>query len=260
MPAHEAKLHSAIGNVYYNLGRTDDALEAFESAGRGFTQLDMPFHAARALGNAGMIHLAQQRFQEAEEHFTICLKQYAQAHHVEDLARTHLYLGALALDRERLDDAELHYREAAETAAVIAAPETTLVGRGFLAVIAQLRGRFEQAQLRYDEALASAQRGTPARIEGHFRCYYGGLLAQLGRHTEAAQSWARAKALEQSSGDASLTHLLELTQAQAWLGVPERSEELNALKQAMRTPDASGTSLAGRSEDIRIALRLLESR
>ena len=95
MPAHEAKLHSAIGNVYYNLGRTDDALEAFESAGRGFTQLDMPFHAARALGNAGMIHLAQQRFQEAEEHFTICLKQYAQAHHVEDLARTHLYLGAL---------------------------------------------------------------------------------------------------------------------------------------------------------------------
>ena len=107
-PAHEAKLHSAIGNVYYNLGRTDDALEAFESAGRGFTQLDMPFHAARALGNAGMIHLAQQRFQEAEEHFTICLKQYAQAHHIEDLARTHLYLGALALDRERLDDAELH--------------------------------------------------------------------------------------------------------------------------------------------------------
>ncbi|MEE2837173.1 MAG: tetratricopeptide repeat protein [Myxococcota bacterium] len=260
MPAHEAKLHSAIGNVYYNLGRTDDALEAFESAGRGFTQLDMPFHAARALGNAGMIHLAQQRFQAAEEHFTICLKQYAQARHVEDLARTHLYLGALALDRERLDDAELHYREAAETAAVIAAPETTLVGRGFLAVIAQLRGRFEQAQLRYDEALASAQRGTPARIEGHFRCYYGGLLAQLGRHTEAQQCWARAQALEQSSGDASLTHLLELTQAQAWLGVPERSEELNALKQAMRTPDASGTSLAGRSEDIRIALRLLESR
>ena len=88
------------------------------------------------------------------------------------------------------------------------------------------------------------------------------LLRRTARPARSAHrggaGWARAKRSSKSS-DASLT-LLELTQAQAWLGVPERSEELNALKQAMRTPDASGTSLAGRSEDIRIALRLLESR
>ena len=40
MPAYEAKVHSAIGNLYYNIGRIDDALEAYESSGNGFAALN----------------------------------------------------------------------------------------------------------------------------------------------------------------------------------------------------------------------------
>ena len=63
MSAYEAKVHSAIGNLYYNIGRVDDALEAFERLGNGFAALNMPFYAARSLGNTGVIHLAHQRFE-----------------------------------------------------------------------------------------------------------------------------------------------------------------------------------------------------
>ena len=259
MPAYEARLHGAIGNLYYRIGRVEEALEAYESSAQGFAALGMPFNEAQSLGNAGLIHLAHQRFDKAEECFLVCLRQYAQVRNLGEQAQTHGYLGLLALDRGDLESASRHYLESVKTGRAIAKDEPVVVGLGYLGLIAQMRGRVEQALIRFDEALESAHGGSTARVETYFRSYHAGLLAQLNRHDEARISWSRAERLLEGYSDPIARFIMELTRAQAWLKQPQRHDALNELIERARQPDESGVSMHDRNEDVRFAVRILEA-
>jgi predicted ATPase/class 3 adenylate cyclase len=259
-PIQEARLHAAIGNLYYRMGKVDVALQAFEHSARGFDELGMDYNEAQSLGNAGLIHLANRRFDRAEECFLVCLRQYEEMRNLGEQALVHGYLGLLAMDRGDLDRAERHYQESVATGRRIAKDEPVTVGLGYLGVVAQFRGQTDQSLIRYEEALRSVGAGSSQRIEIYFRCYHAGLLSRLGHDDEAKATFARCRRLLEQVQDPFAASFIELTEAQGWCAFPKNSERLRALVESMTKAEDGSQSPYECNEDIRFALRLLEAR
>lgn len=248
--------------------------------------------AIRARRGLGQLAHARGDLLEAERRYREAL---ALAEEIPILsARLYCDLGSIRLQQHRLDEARELFDRALETSS--ADPVTVGLTEGNLGILAQEQGRRDDAAQCFARALSALARSGHRLYEAHLTLYLGFLEHERGdapravEHYERALRWlakigdrrmaglalaglgaaeaergrterarevlTEAEAHIASVGDEGLALALELHRAHVDLteGDPERRERVLGLLR-----DAS-PEILGRSDDARIAMRLLAAR
>jgi Flp pilus assembly protein TadD len=165
----KAEIHSDLGFVMARLGRPQEALAGYRKA------LELDPACASAHFNLAVASVQAGKLEDAEAHYRKALAGKA-------TAETHNGLGYVLARRGRTDEAVAEFRKAID-----ANPKFTPACNNLAEALVK-QGKLEEAAQYYRRSLA--EKPTAAAHNA-----LGAVLRQLGRTNEAAEQFARAKAL-----------------------------------------------------------------
>lgn len=250
----EGMLSSALGNLYFELGRRDDSRHQYEAALRAHRARGERRSEGIALGNLGIVCLDEGRADAAREAFENALDL---ARQVGDLRLEGTLVGNLGnalLALARPTEALARYEEALPIAHAIGNRRLEAVVLGNLGFLHEEAGRPEAALRCYTQALAMHREVGNRRFEGHTMSTLGELLLAEGRVAEARAVLEPALALLVDIGEArhgSLTRA-RVGRVHQLQGEPERA--LAEMTQGL----AEARSGRHRSNEARVLLMLTE--
>ena len=250
-----------LGLVAHAKGALAEA-EAFYRSARESAS-DHPLFEARLSTDLGSLRLAQHRLDEAREHFERALERSERAPDPITLGITYGNLAILAQEQGDLDAAAASFARAIDE-----------LGRAghrlyeahlglYLGFLEHERGALERAALGYERALVPLEAIGDRRMAGLALAGLGAAQAQRGRTAAARESFDRAARHLEDLGDDGLTLALELHRAHLVLTEADRApspEAARALREEVLTLAGAGPERLARSDDARIALRILRAR
>jgi Flp pilus assembly protein TadD len=167
-----AEIYSDLGFIMARLGKSDEALADYRKA------LELDPKCASAHFNLAVAFAQAGAFEQAESH-------YRQALPGRDTAETHNGLGYVLARQDHTDEAVAEFREAIDLD-----PHFTPAYNNLAGALAS-QGKLDEAADAYRASLA--ERPSAAVYNA-----LGIVLGRLGRTDEAAEQFAKAKALESS--------------------------------------------------------------
>lgn len=248
-------------------GSVADCLEAAALAERV-----APAVRARALLSLGITRQHQGRLAEADALLASALEGFAQA---RDASAEGFTVGNLALllqAQGRWTEADQAYGRAATLLARAGHRRYLALFRGFTGTLRCEQGQLAEARDCYQQAIAGLSDVGDRRFHGLFTAAAAAVEAAQDRITEAAEAFARAQAELESVADVArlgvldvLEGHLDLARARAAEAAGDRGAALQhrssahaRVAAAMRPGATGGPSLADRSDEVRIAVRLLQ--
>jgi predicted ATPase/Tfp pilus assembly protein PilF len=222
----------------------------------------------RVLGNLGALHHDERRFDEAMRHYEQALSIVAAIGdgRLEGVFSTNA--GLLEQERGAPLRARRRYEHAAAILEEVGDLRLVALTLGNLGALHQEEGRLVEARACHDRATALLQEVGDRRSEAIARSRLGAVLASLDAVDEARRALDRAERLLVHLGDELSTELAQLSRGfldlalarSARLGPrpEEAAEPLAAARARVAHARAGEPSLADRSDDIRLGLRLLE--
>ena len=250
-----------LGLVAHAKGALDEA-EAFYRSARESAS-DHPLLDARLHTDLGGVRLAQHRLDEAREHFERALEQSERAPDPVTVGLTYGNLAILAQEQGDLDAAAAYFARAIDE-----------LGRAghrlyeahlglYLGFLEHERGAPERAALGYERALIPLEAIGDRRMAGLALAGLGAAQAQRGRLAAARESFDRAARHLEDLGDDGLTLALELHRAHVLLTEADLAptpEQARALREQVVSLTGASPERLARSDDARIALRILRAR
>lgn len=222
----------------------------------------------RVLGNLGALHHDERRFDEAMRHYEQALSIVAAIGdgRLEGVFSTNA--GILEQERGAPARARRRYEHAAAILEEVGDLRLVALTLGNLGTLHQEEGRLAPARACHERATALLQEVGDRRSEAIARSRLGAVLASLDAIDEARRALDRAERLLVHLGDELSAELAQLSRGfldlalvrSARLGPrPEEAAEPLAMARARIAHARAGEpSLADRSDDIRLGLRLLE--
>lgn len=242
-----------LGLVAHARGKIDVAERCYRDALELAAQ--HPLLEARLLSDLGSIRLQQHRLDEARELFTRALERSRGACDPITVGLTEGNLGILTQEQGRLDEAGGHLsraqHELARSGHRLYEAHITV----YLGFLEHERGNLERSIGGYERAIAALTAIGDRRMAGLALAGLGAASAALGRIAEAEEAFAGAHEHLTAIGDDGLLLALDLHRAHLVLssGDPDRRAVVELTREA--SPE-----ILGRSDDARIALRLLRLR
>ena len=222
----------------------------------------------RVLGNLGALHHDERRFDEAMRHYEQALSIVAAIGdgRLEGVFSTNA--GLLEQERGAPARARRRYEHAAAILEEVGDRRLVALTLGNLGTLHQEEGRLGEARACHDRATALLQEVGDRRSEAIARSRLGAVLASLDAVDESRRALDRAERLLVHLGDELSTELAQLSRGFLDLAIArgsrlgprpdEASEPLAQARARVAHARAGAPSLADRSDDIRLCLRLLE--
>lgn len=273
--ASELGAAAVLAEIVTDLGVHHHRRRAMDQA-RAFYEEALALHRAagarraegRVLGNLGALHHDERGFDEAMRHYEQALSIVAAIGdgRLEGVFSNNA--GLLEQERGASARARRRYEHAAAILEEIGDLRLVALTLGNLGSLHQEEGRLGEARACHDRATALLQEVGDRRSEAIARSRLGAVLASLDAVDEARRALDRAERLLVHLGDELSTELAQLSRGfldlalarSARLGPrpDEASEPLAQARARVAHARAGSPSLADRSDDIRLCLRLLE--
>jgi tetratricopeptide (TPR) repeat protein len=219
--AELAYLHELAGGAALGQRRLDDARTHEETAIRLLQAAGDRQRQAALYHQLGRIAQEQRRWDEAEASYRKALDIYLEYGDQHSAAITYHQLGMLAHDQERWDEAEASYRKALDIKLEYGDQHSAASTYHQLGMLAQEQERWDEAEASYRKAL-DIYRESDRRVALGTATRLGGVLAALGRHSEAARTFLYAAASwRQETGRWAREDLQGLRQERAIIGRDE---------------------------------------
>jgi predicted ATPase/Flp pilus assembly protein TadD len=263
----EAGILTDVG-VIHHLGRAlDEAQARYEEALALYRRAGARRAEGRVLGNLGALLHDQRRFDEAMRHYEPALAIAAAAGDLRTEGIFGTNVGLLEQERGAAVQAGRRYERAVAILEEVGDLRLLAISLGSLGTLHHEEGRIEEARAYHERAAALLHEVGDSRSEARAWGRLGAALASLGRLEDARAALARGERLILHAGDAIGTELLgvargflDLALARA-ARVESRPEEAAVHLADLRRrigPGDGAPSLADRSDDIRLYLRMLD--
>jgi tetratricopeptide (TPR) repeat protein len=266
---------AVLAEIVTDLGVHHHRRRAMDQA-RAFYEEALTLHRAagarraegRVLGNLGALHHDERRFDEAMRHYEQALSIVAAIGdgRLEGVFSTNA--GLLEQERGAPARARRRYEHAAAILEEVGDLRLVALTLGNLGSLHQEEGRLGEARACHERATALLQEVGDRRSEAIARSRLGAVLASLDAVDDSRRALDRAERLLVHLGDELSTELAQLSRGfldlalarSARLGPrpDEASEPLAQARARVAHARAGEPSLADRSDDIRLCLRLLE--
>lgn len=259
-----------LGSVHGELARPQEARASFEQALKIFRETGSRAAEGRVLGNLGIV---LWRVGDLEAARSATEEALAISRETSDRRFEGNALGTLAavqVELGQLGEARIRYGEAVAIQREVGNVRSEAIFRGNLAILDQLEGRRETARDGFAAAVVALGEAGEKRGEALYLGYLGASEAALGNLDAARPRFrdaiARLESLKEATLLAAVRILegsLDLAEA-ATSSAPEQAAELRAgvrARLARITGSAEGARaapLVAASEDVRLALRLIE--
>jgi predicted ATPase len=263
--AIEADLSTDRGVLHHRRREMDRARACYEAALARYERLGDRRNEARVLGDLGALHHDERRFDEAARFYERAL---ALAAAVGDLRTEGIFstnLGLLEQERGAAGEARRRYERA--VAALEEVGDLRLFGitLGNLGLLCHEDGRLDEARAAHERAVALLREAGDRRSEARAAGRLGAVLASLDRLDEARAAFGRADRLLLHADDpldaeivAALRGFLDLASAHRARVAGRAAEAAACLEQARRRVARAREGLADRSDDLRLAMRILD--
>jgi tetratricopeptide (TPR) repeat protein len=260
-----AAMHAVIGDALFQLGRLDDAqtryLRVLELARAGSD----PIVEVAALQSLGAIHQSAGRSPAALASYQASRDLAGSLGDAPGEARAAMCLGSYWLERGELQVARVHYERGQWLARHHDLQRHACIVGGYLGVLHFDAGELEDAERALDEAVGAARALGDLRVEGIFSGILGAVLAAQDQLATAERSFLLAERLLRANpffAETISVHRghLDLAEARAARRRGDGAAAAAATARARARLDAARERLAARSDDARIAIRILETR
>ncbi len=258
-----------VGEAAFQLGDFSRAVTSLERALVIAKEVDDDRIGAAAHYLLGSLHQSRGDRQRARLEFGMSLAIAVRSHDAASEARAELGLAWEHLDLGDHASARARYDRAIDLAMPLGLDRTVRIATGYLGIMHFDAGALAEADSHLARAAYDCKRAGDVRVEGVFVGVRGAVLAALGRIEEARRSFALAEELlAKSEFYAGVIALhrghLEIAEARA---AARRGDEVTATSllaavrariEDARQPGPDGESFVQRSDDARLAVRILE--
>jgi tetratricopeptide (TPR) repeat protein len=265
-----ATLRRGLGEALFGLGDHAGALAQFERALEAERALGNQAAEALVLQHLGAVHQSLGHADEAGHHYREALALSLLLDDPQAEVRASMGIGSYWLEREDREAARLAYAQALEIARREGMDRSERVVEGYLGLCAFDEGALDRAGEHLERAVWAARAAGDVQVEGVFGAVLGAVRAAEDRIDDAQVHFDQAHALLSQNpffrAVASLHHAhLDLALARRSRAASEDLEADHRLRfvrirldaARLRIP-AGAPSLADRSDDARIAIRILE--
>ncbi|MDV2503657.1 MAG: tetratricopeptide repeat protein [bacterium] len=236
----QAVLTGNLGIMKQNLGKMDEALEAYKGSLRIFKQLGNRGSIANILSQVGMVHHDQGRYGMAMKVYNKSLKIREKLGDRQGIATSLHQMGMIHQDQGRYDDAQEAYQQSLKIKEPLGDRRSIAATLHQMGTLHQHQGRYDEAQEAYQQSLKikeplGSRRGIAATLH-----QMGMLHQHQGRDEEALEAYQQSLETFKQLGDrrniaATLHQVGTLHQHQGRYG-----EALEAYQQSMEIKEPLG--------------------
>ncbi len=262
-------LRRELGEALFGLGAFAAALGEFEASLTAARTIGDAKTEALLLQQLGAVHQTLGHAGEARRHYEDALALAVRLEDPRAEVRAALGLGSYGLEYGHLETAEVYYQHGLSLARTAKLARSERVALGYLGLLGLDAGRLDEARVRLDECAALARVGGDVLVEGLFRAVRGAVRAGTGEIDGAIAEFDAAQrllddnpfflevvAIYRGHLDLALARTARAS-GDASAAAAHRAAAAGRIASA-KTPAAGSGALADRSDDARIAIRILE--
>lgn len=222
----------------------------------------------RVLGNLGALHHDERRFDEAMPFYEAALEIAAATGDLRAEGNVSGNIGLIEQERGAPAQARRRYERASAILEEVGDLRLLAITLGNLALLHHEQGRLEEARAGYERAAATLREVGDRRSEALAQGRLGAVLASMDHGDEARAALTRGERLLVHLGDALSDELLAVARGFLDLALarsarvagrpPEAAEHVAEARRRIARARSGAPSLADRSDDIRLCLRILE--
>jgi len=272
-----ARAANALGVARQLSGALEDAAALYEEAGRHASAAGDARQRALVDANRGSLAIDRGELDAAQRLLASAQQVLRTRSDRRRFAIVGADLGAIALERGQLDDARRLFSDSVASARRYHARQSEGLYLAYLGCTLEGLGSADEARKTYDAAIVAARESHNQIAEGLALAWSGRLDAERGETVASRRALDEATACFERSQDRVRWEVAYLCRGHLELALArdaehaEHAEEARALRQHAREraasalevgsgdPPGASTSLAARSADVRMALRMLEA-
>jgi predicted ATPase len=264
-----AAMHTAVGLAAFQLGQLADALEHHERALAICQEIGERGAEASTLQHIGAVHQSLGHTETAKTYYEAALALAVETGDRVAETRASMGLGSYFLECGKHEPARAFYERGYFLAREMGLSRNLRIVTGYLGILCFEEGLLGEAERYLESAAAASKAVGDVRVEGVFEGIRGAVLAAQDRTDEARgclesanamlvhnEFFRRVVAIHRGHLDLALARQARLDDD------PELARELEREARwridAARRPDATEPPLVERSDDARIAVRILE--
>lgn len=205
-PKGMAAAQGTIGNVFWNMGSVEKALEHYlaslktkQESGAG------PDILAHSYYNIGSCYLSQKKLDKAESAFEFVRGVWEASGDRAKIAFIYNNMGAIHKERNEIHKAMDCLGKALEIRLETGQKKNAAGTLGLLGDLQKQAGNLESALDFYSKSIALSEETDYKRGSAYALCQRGGVLVLLGRLPEAGESILRAMEISESIGLSNMT-------------------------------------------------------
>lgn len=257
----KAFLDGTLGVLAMEAGDEEEAAARMQEALRGHRQAGNRRFEAVLLNNLGILHRRRGALAEARTHYEQALAIFREFGERRFEGGALGSMAGVLMEEGKLEEAAVWYDRAIAQIRETGNRRALAIFAGNKGILELLVGRIEAARLLLDEAVSICRELEDRSHEGLYLSFLGAAEQEAGR-AEAA-SVALAAAAAAAEGSDAFEHVVRILQRTADAIAAARGDvaaaaRVDATVREARTPGADGRSPADRSEDVRLALRVVE--
>ena len=266
--AVEAGILTELGVLHQRHREMDRVRDCYEQALSLHRRSGNRRAEGRVLGNLGALHHDERRFDEAMPFYEAALSIAAAVGDLRAEGNCCNNVGLIEQERGASAAARRSYERGLSILEEVGDLRLLAITLGNLALLHHEEGRLEEARTGYDRASTLLREVGDRRSEALAQGRLGAVLASMDRADEARAALTRGERLLVHQGDALSDELLSvargfldlaLARGARVAGRPkEAAEQLAEARRRIARARAGAPSLADRSDDIRLCLRILE--
>ena len=199
--APRAELLFALGTLYAQQGRWEEAVRNYEESLRIKRSLGDRHGEAQALMSLGNLYLQQGRWEEAEGNYERALEVFRALGDRQSEAWTLGNLGIVYLQQGRWEEAEGIYERALEVFRALGDRQSEARTLSNLGIVYRMQGRWEEAKRTYEEALEIFRLLGDRHGEARVRNSLGLVCARQDHWGEAEKAYNEALKVFRALGD-----------------------------------------------------------
>ncbi len=193
----------SLGELYFSLGRYNDAEKMFQKALRLARELHRRDIEARTLNNLGILSFEQGRYGDAMRYFENALKIAKELGKKAEVATTLGNLGNLAAQQGRYDEAKGYFEKSLRIEEELGDRSGVALTLGNLGNLAAQQGRYDEAKGYYEKSLRIREElGDRAGVATTLN-NLGNLAFVQGRYGEAKGYYEKSLSISEELGDRS---------------------------------------------------------
>ncbi|MFO0615583.1 MAG: tetratricopeptide repeat protein [Polyangiaceae bacterium] len=262
-------MHVLAGTTAFQAGELERAMDHLREAQRIATERGDRHMSVEVLYRIGSVELTLGRTADARANWERALALAVELCDGPGEARVSMGLGSYFFEAGDLEGARTFYERGERLSRALGMQRAHRVVIAYQAILLLELGDLARAETLLKRAVIASRQAGDGRIEGFNEGFRGAVLAARDRVDEAAAAFASADALSAPHPfQAELMDLLrahlDLAEARSALRSSEWARVGFALARARgraavaRAPNAGATALVDRSDDARIALRLID--